>query len=401
MKVPFFEVKLGEAEREAVMEVLASGWLTTGPKAVAFEEAFAAYTGARHAVAVNSCTAALHLGLEAVGVQRGDLVLTPTMTFAATAEVVRYFDATPVLVDCDDTLGMDLDALEDTLEELAAGRPTAGLKPPYGPRRALIPMHCGGRLLDMDRVMQIAERWDLAVVEDAAHTLPARRRSTPTSAWKHAGTWGAVGCFSFYANKCITTGEGGMAITDDEAVAQRMRLMSLHGMNRDAWKRYTAEGSWYYEIVAPGFKYNLPDVAAAIGLVQLARAEELWKERRAYAARYRALLEGCPWLQLPDAEDELHEDAWHLFPIRLDLKAITLDRAGFIDALTARGIGTSVHWMPLHLHPYYRDTYGYSPKSFPSASAIWPRLITLPLYPGMGEAAVDYVCASILETGQS
>jgi dTDP-4-amino-4,6-dideoxygalactose transaminase len=397
MRVPFFKPSLGASEREAVLEVLNSGWLTTGAKTAAFEEAFARYTGARHAVALNSCTAALHLALEAIGVRRGDLVLTPSFTFAATAEVVRYFDATPVLVDCDDTLGMDLDALEATLEALEKGRPTAGLQPPYGPRRALIPMHFGGRVLDMERVMDIARRFDLAVVEDAAHTLPARQRSGASADWKHAGTWGAVGCFSFYANKCITTGEGGMAITDDDALAQRMRVMSLHGMNRDAWKRFSSEGSWYYELVAPGFKYNLTDIAAALGLAQLARVDELWQERRKYAAQYRTLLEDCPWLRLQEDEDESRQDSWHLFPIRL---APALDRARVIEALKERGVGTAVHWMPLHLHPYYKETYGYKPEDFPRAAEVWPHLLTLPLYPEMGEAAVEFVCTSLREIGE-
>ncbi|MCC6993621.1 MAG: DegT/DnrJ/EryC1/StrS aminotransferase family protein [Deltaproteobacteria bacterium] len=394
MSVPFFRPSITEAEIAEVVATLRSGWLTTGPRTRQFEQDFARTVGARHAVAVNSCTAALHLALEAVGLRRGELVLVPTMTFGATAEVVRYFDAIPVLVDCEpDTLCIDVGRARATLEELAAGRATAGLAPPYGKVRAIIPMHYGGQVADVAAVRQLATEYDLSVIDDAAHTLPAYYRDPAApDGWQMVGRSADIACFSFYANKCITTGEGGMAVTDSDQHAARMRVMSLHGMSKDAWKRFTAEGSWYYELVAPGFKYNLTDIASAIGLVQLGRAEALWQERRALAAAYHAALGELPGLTLPvERPDRRH--SWHLYAIRID-PAVWGERAGFIQALKEHGIGASVHWMPLHLHPYYRDTYGYQPGLFPVAEAAWPGLVSLPLFPGMTRAELAEVVAA-------
>ncbi|MEK7706308.1 MAG: DegT/DnrJ/EryC1/StrS family aminotransferase [Myxococcota bacterium] len=395
LTVPFFRPSVTQAEIDEVADTLRSGWLTTGPKTRLFETEFAAYVGAQHAVAVNSCTAALHLALEAVGLKRGELVLVPTMTFAATAEVVRYFDAIPVLVDCDaESLCMSVEAARATLVALRSGKPVAGLNPPYGKVRALIPMHYGGQMVDVDGMRALASEYDLALIEDAAHTLPAGYRRDASSPWRRAGTTGDVTCFSFYANKCITTGEGGMAVTDDDTLAERMRIMSLHGISKDAWKRYTAAGSWYYEIIAPGFKYNLTDVAAAIGIHQLRRADDLWAERRAVVERYQRALGDLDAIELPrEAPNRQH--AWHLFPVRLRVGAWKIDRAQVIDELKARGISTSVHWMPLHLHPYYRDAFGYRPGLFPVAESIWPRLISLPIFPGMREDEIDAVVAGL------
>lgn len=395
--VPFFRPSLTQAEIDEVVDTLRSGWLTTGPKTRLFETEFAAYVGAKHAVAVNSCTAALHLALEAVGLKRGELVLVPTMTFAATAEVVRYFDAIPVLVDCDgDTLCMSVDAARATLKSLAASKPTAGLAPPYGKVRAIIPMHYGGQMVEVDAMRALATEYELALIEDAAHTLPAFYRRDTTSPWRAAGTTGDITCFSFYANKCITTGEGGMAVTDSDELAERMRIMSLHGISKDAWKRFTAAGSWYYEIIAPGFKYNLTDVAAAIGIHQLRRADDLWAERRSIVERYQRALGELDTIELP-RERENRQHAWHLFPVRLRAGAWKIDRAQVIDELKARGISTSVHWMPLHLHPYYREAYGYKPGLYPVAEAIWPRLISLPIFPGMRDDELDAVAAALRE----
>lgn len=393
MKVPFFRPSITEAEIAAVVTCLRSGWLTTGPVTREFEAAFAEFVGARHAVALNSCTAALHLALEAIGLKRGELVLVPTMTFAATAEVVRYFDAVPVFVDCDPrTLCIDVDAARETMSRLRTGTPVAGR--PRGIVRAIIPMHYGGQMCNIDAIRALAREYDLAVIEDAAHTLPASYRSGPDAAWQSVGTTGDVTCFSFYANKTITTGEGGMAVTDDDKVAERMRLMSLHGMSKDAWKRYTSSGSWYYEVVAPGFKYNLTDIASAIGRVQLSRVGELWEQRRAIAARYTSALATIDGLELPRQEaDRLH--SWHLFSIRLDLARWTAGRNAFIDGLKERGIAASVHWMPLHLQPYYRETYQLQAEDFPVASATWPRLVSLPLFPGMTDEEVDLVIDAI------
>lgn len=396
MRVPFFRPAIGDREIDEVVRCLKSGWLTTGPNCKEFEAEFARFVGAKHAIALNSCTAALHLALEAVGLQRGELVLVPAMTFAATAEVVRYFDAVPVFVDCEaQTQCIDIAAARATLARLRGGEPVAGV-PADSPRRvrAIIPMHYAGQMVDVDGIHALATEYDLAVIEDAAHTLPAFTRANADAPWRAVGTTAQITCFSFYANKCITTGEGGMAVTDDDRLADRMRLMSLHGMSKDAWKRYTSAGSWYYEVVAPGFKYNLTDMAAAMGRVQLARAEELWADRRRVVGAYRAQLADIPGLELPvELPDRKH--SWHLFSIRLDLAVWTMGRDRFIDGLKERGIGTSVHWMPLHMQPYYRELYGFAPEQFPVAHGLWPRLVTLPLFPGMTHEEVGLVADAI------
>ncbi len=395
MRIPFFRPMIGDDEVAAVVECLRSGWLTTGGVTREFEAEFAKYVGAKHAVALNSCTAALHLALEAIGLTRGELVLVPTMTFAATAEVVRYFDATPVFVDCDPrTQCIDVAAARRTIEAIRAGSNTAGIAPPYGKLRAIIPMHYAGQMADVDAVRELAREFDLAVIEDAAHTLPAFTRERTDAPWRSVGTTAPITCFSFYANKCITTGEGGMAVTDDDQYADRMRLMSLHGMSKDAWKRYTSAGSWYYEVVAPGFKYNLTDIASAIGRVQLRRADELWRARRHIAALYRSALSDVRGIELP-FEDPNRQHAWHLFSIRLDLSVWKRGRDAFIEELKERGVATSVHWQPLHMQPYYRDLYGLRAEQFPVAAELWPRLVSLPLYPGMTEDDVAYVADAI------
>lgn len=397
MKVPFYRPSITEREIEEVVACLRSGWLTTGPVTREFEADFARYVGAKHAIALNSCTAALHLALDAIGLQRHELVLVPTMTFAATAEVVRYFDAIPVFIDCDPvTQCIDPVAARAVLERLRRGESVPGVANPRARVRAMIPMHYGGQMVDVDALTALAEEYELTVIEDAAHTLPAFTRSHAGAAWRSVGTTAKITCFSFYANKCITTGEGGMAVTDDDGLIERMRLMSLHGMSKDAWKRYTSAGSWYYEVVAPGFKYNLTDIASAIGRVQLARAGELWAARRAVVAEYRRALGGIDGLELPH-EDPDRQHSWHLFSVRLDLDVWHTGRDAFIEGLKQRGIGASVHWMPLHMQPYYRETYGFEPGAFPVAASLWPRLVTLPLFPGMTSDDVDTVTGAIRE----
>jgi perosamine synthetase len=395
MKVPFYRPSIGQAEIDEVVTCMKSGWLTTGGVTREFEAEFARYVGAKHAVALSSCTAALHLALEAIGLKRGELVLVPTMTFAATAEVVRYFDAIPVFVDCDPrTSCIDPQEVRRTLERLARGEPVPGVPQSHGPVRAIIPMHYAGQMVEIDAITQIAAEHSLVVIEDAAHTLPAYWRANETSEWRSVGTTAAITCFSFYANKCITTGEGGMAVTDDAALADRMRLMSLHGMSKDAWKRYTAAGSWYYEIVAPGFKYNLTDLASAIGRVQLKRANELWEARQSVVARYRDALAGIPGLELP-TELPNRRHSWHLFSVRLDLSIWRNGRDAFIDGLKERGVGASVHWQPMHMQPYYRETYGLEPNAFPVAASLWPRLVSLPVFPGMTDEEIAIVVDAI------
>ena len=433
MAVPFYRPSVTESEIEEVVDCLRSGWLTTGPKTKKFERDFADYVGQKHGVALNSCTAALHLALEAIGLKEGDIAVVPTMTFAATAEVVRYFNATPLLVDCrEHDFNLDTHDAERRIEQaLVKG----------GKVVTVLPVHYGGQIGDVAGVGALARKFGLKVVEDAAHCCPAYYRSEglqdhgtmglsdhgttdyrqqtianglrngegsevgsqwsvvggpSADGWKAVGAEADITCFSFYANKCITTGEGGMACTQNDQYAERMRVMSLHGISKDAWKRFTAEGSWYYEIVAPGFKYNLTDIASAIGIHQLRRADELHGLRTKWAALYTELLGDIEELILPKQQpDRIH--SWHLYVIRLKLDRLKLDRAQLIQELKHKGITTSVHWMPLHMHPYYREKYGYKPEDFPVASRLWPEIITLPLYPGMTEKEVRYVCGSVRE----
>jgi perosamine synthetase len=381
--VPFHRPEITDAEIAEVVSALRSGWLTTGPRVREFEAGFAEAVGARHAIAVNSCTAALHLAVEAMGLSRGEAVLVPTMTFAATAEIVRYRGAIPILVDVDpETLHIDLRDAEKKIERLNRGT----LPRPVGRATRVVgalPVHVGGVMADVARLRRFADAHGLWVIEDAAHAFPAAWRPSPAEPWQRCGEQTAeVTCFSFYANKTITTGEGGMAVTGDAALAERMRLMSLHGLTHDAWGRYSGNGSWDYRIVAPGYKYNMTDLAAAIGLAQLDRAEAMRRAREDRARQYREALAGIDEIELPpDDPDRLH--AWHLFPIRLRLDALTVDRNEFIGELHRAGIGTSVHWRPLHLHPYYEETFGWTPSDFPAASAVWERLVSLPLFPGL------------------
>lgn len=384
--IPFYKPHIGQAEIDEVVHTLRSGWITTGPKTRQFESEFAGYLGHKHAIAVNSCTAALHLALEAIGVRAGDSVVVPTMTFAATAEVVRYFQAKPILVDCRESdFNMDpVDAGAKIQQARERGERVA----------AILPVHYGGQVGDMAAVLRLARHHNLKVVEDAAHCCPAWYRDDSSAPWKAVGSESDVSCYSFYANKTITTGEGGMACTQNDALADRMRIMSLHGISRDAWKRFTAEGSWYYEIIAPGFKYNLTDVAAAIGIHQVRKADWLHERRTHWASRYTQLLGEVEELILPRAlPDRIH--SWHLYPIRLRTDRLRISRDQCIQELKRQGIGTSVHWMPLHMHPYYRDTYGYRREDLPTAARLYEGLITLPLFPDLTEADVAFVCDTL------
>jgi len=372
--IPFFVPSIGEEEIESVVETLRSGWLTTGPKVKEFEAAFSERIGLDHSIAVNSATSALQLALEATGVAAGDEVLVPTLTFAATAEVVMHLGARPILVDCrPDTLNIDPDKIEERIT----------------PRtKAIMPVHYGGQPCDMDRILEIARAHNLRVIEDAAHALPARYGD------RVIGTIGDVTCFSFYANKTITTGEGGMITTDDDELAERMRIMSLHGISKDAWKRFSAEGSWYYEILAPGYKFNMTDVAASLGIHQLARCDEFWEGRRRCAELYDAGFAGVPEVVVPTVELNL-QHAWHLYVIQLELDRLQIDRHCFIQELKQAGIGTSVHYVPLHMHPYYRETFGYKPDDLPVAESVYERIISLPIYPKLTEADVQYVVDTV------
>ena len=377
--LPFALPEIGDEEIAEVVDTLKSGWVTTGPKAKRFEADFAAWLvqgsdedpAALHCLAVNSATAGLHLALEALGIGPGDEVITTTHTFTATAEVVRYLGADVKLVDIDPaTLNINPALIE------AAITPRT---------KAIMPVHYAGLAADMPAILGIARRHGLRVVEDAAHALPT------TSAGQRVGTLASdATVFSFYANKTITTGEGGMLVTRNAALAQRARVMRLHGMSRDAFDRFTAKvPSWYYEIVAPGFKYNLTDIAAALGIHQLKKAWRFQQQRQALAMQYHRALAGLPLLLPPGpSQGDLH--AWHLYVVRLS-DAAPISRDGFIERLFAAGIGCSVHYIPLHLQPYWRERYQLDAAQFPHSQHAFERLVSLPMYSRMTEADVQRV----------
>jgi dTDP-4-amino-4,6-dideoxygalactose transaminase len=378
--LPFALPDIGEDDIAEVVDTLRSGWVTTGPKAQRFEADFAAFLGGGdggglHTVAVNSATAGLHLALEALGIGPGDEVITTTHTFTATAEVVRYLGADVRLVDIDpDTLCISPQAVEEAIGKRS---------------KAIMPVHYGGRAADMPALLELAGDCNLKVVEDAAHALPT------TCEGQLVGTLDSdATVFSFYANKTITTGEGGMLVTRNAALARRARTMRLHGMNRDAFDRYTATvPAWFYEVVAPGFKYNLTDIAAALGIRQLAKAQAFQQRRAQIAALYGQALADLP-LRLPPQPAPGDTHAWHLYPVRL-ADDVATPRDQVIQRLFDAGIGCSVHYIPLHLHPYWRDRYGLSPAMFPHSQHAYERMISLPIYTRMGDGDVQRVADAL------
>ena len=418
--LPFALPDLGDDELREISEVLKSGWITTGLKAQLFEREFAAYAGAKYAVAVNSCTAAMHLALEAIGLEAGDFVLTTPYTFAATAEVIRYFDAVPVFVDVEpDTLNIDPSCLIRTIEDLErclrdgckATSPAVAralgesLTPPPGRRpsarrrrgalKAVIPVHMAGHPCEMDAITAIAQKHGLAVVEDAAHACSASFKGRAVGSEMAAGVPWAT-CFSFYATKTLATGEGGMVTTDNEEWADRIRMMSLHGISKDAWKRYTAEGSWYYEVTAPGYKYNMPDILAGIGLAQLRKVDTMRQRRVEIARRYNEAFASCPEIETPTVRDHVGH-AWHLYMLRLNGDSLSIGRDEFIVNLKKRNIGSSVHFIPLHVQPYYQDNYGYQPEDLPVALREYRREISLPIYSKMTDSDVQSVIDAVAD----
>lgn len=374
--LPFALPEIGEEEIAEVLSTLRSGWVTTGPKAKQFESDFSSYLGGGlEAIAVNSATAGLHLGLEAMSIGHGDEVITTTHTFTATAEIIRYLGADPVFVDVDpNSLCIDADAVARAIT----------------PRtKAIIPVHFAGRSADMPRLLALARQFGLKVMEDAAHALPT------TCNGQLIGTLQSdVTVFSFYANKTITTGEGGMLVTRDPDIARRARLMRLHGINRDAFDRFTAKApSWYYEIVAPGFKYNMTDIAASLGIHQLKKVNIFQQKRAQIAALYDEAFNGLPIIRPPHAlSGDLH--AWHLYVIQLTESA-AVSRDHFIERMFDQGIGCSVHYIPLHLQPYWRDTYKLTSEMFAISQRIYERTVSLPLYTRMTEADVERVVSAV------
>jgi len=366
-------------EAKAASDVITSGWITTGAITAEFERRFADYVGVKHAIAVNSATAAMHLALEAIGLCRGDEVITSTFTFAATAEVIRYFDAKPVLVDINpQTLNLDPERIEAAITKRT---------------RAIIPVHVAGQAVDLQAIQQIARKHNLYIIEDAAHALPTLYRG------EMIGSISDLTAFSFYATKTLATGEGGMITTNNETWADRCRVMRLHGISKDAWKRHHKEGNWHYEIVAPGFKYNLTDIASAIGLVQLEKLEAMHARRQAIAERYQQVFAHHPAFDLTTLLDG-STHSHHLYILKLCPEQLAINRDQFMQKLKDHNIGASVHWIPLHLHPYYRETYGYQPQDFPYASAEGQRVLSLPIYSKMSDRDVEDVIAATLSIAE-
>jgi dTDP-4-amino-4,6-dideoxygalactose transaminase len=391
--LPFSPPVIGEEEIAEVVDTLRSDWITTGPKTKRFEHEFAAAVGAPAALALSSCTAALHVALATLGIGPGDAVITTPMTFCSTVHVIEQLGARPVLVDVDsDTLNIDPLIVKETLEKLNGGPDSSG------PVKALIPVHLYGHPCDMQALLDIARQYNLAVIEDAAHALPAKYRGRPIGSMAHDSTVRVLTCFSFYATKNMTTGEGGM-LTGAPELLEDARIWSLHGMTRDAWKRYSAEGSWYYEVIRAGFKYNMTDIQAAIGLHQLRKLPGFHARRRDIANRYNSAFSQFDHFQLP-YENEDVEHAWHLYVLRLRIERFRIGRDEFIRELSARNIGSSVHFIPIYLHPYYRDKYGLSPEDFPVAHQEYRRVVSLPLCPRMSDQDVNDVVGAVLDIAQ-
>lgn len=383
--IPFHVPSIGEEELQEVEATLRSGWLTTGPRTAQFEREFAQYTAASHALAVNSCTAGLHLALLGLGVGPGDEVITTPLTFCATVHTILHTGATPVLAD----VGADGNIDPAEIERRITHR-----------TRAIVPVHLGGLPCEMHDIWSIARPRGISVIEDAAHAVGARYRNRPIGAGPSDGqpVSDAV-AFSFYATKNLTTGEGGMLTVPTPVLAKRIRELTLHGTSQDAWERYTELGNWYYEVVAGGFKYNLSDLQSAIGIHQLRKLDEFIKTRTRYADMYYRALGDLDEITLPP-DNPCCRHAWHLYAIRLNLERLSIDRKDFIIELRNRGIGTSVHFIPIPMHPFFARMR-LAGEDCPVARDIYPRLVSLPLYPAMTEEQVEYVAASVKEVVQS
>lgn len=375
--LPFHRPSIGEEEVEEVVEVLRSGWLTTGEKTHRFENEFKDFIGGSHALAVNSATAGLHLSLEAVGISSGDKVITSPYTFTATAEVIRYLGAHPIFVDIDPlTFNLNPNNVVSALKR-------------YSGVKAILPVHFGGQACNMDAIVEIAHEYDLRIIEDAAHALPATYNE------QMIGTVGDLTVFSFYVTKTLATGEGGMVVTNNPTYCDRIRVMRLHGIDQDVYNRGDrGKPSWYYEVIAPGYKYNMTDLAAAIGIHQLKKVRAFQKRREAIAKMYESALFHCP-LKLPQKERPQDLHSWHLYMIQLDLDRLTIERDKFIELMGDAGVGVSVHFIPLYLHPYWRDQYQLKPEDFPQSSIVYRQAVSLPIYPAMSDSDVHWVIDAV------
>lgn len=371
--IPFHVPAIGEEEIAEVAATLRSGWLTTGPRTAQFEREFQAYVRAAHALAVNSCTAGLHLALVALGIGPGDEVITSPLTFCATVNTILQVGATPVLAD----VGGDGNLDPDCVARCVTAR-----------TRAVIPVHLGGLPCEMDAIWALARRHNLFVVEDAAHAVGSHYRGLPIGAGSDAVA------FSFYATKNLTTGEGGMITTQSQTLADSMRTLCLHGISRDAWNRYASHGKWYYEVEACGFKYNLSDIQSAIGIHQLRKLERFIEIRAAYARIYNLTFGDMPEMEIPPDRSSCRH-SWHLYELRLNLERLDIDRAEFVEALARKKIAASVHFIPIPLHPFYAGHAGCARQRCPRALELYPRLVSLPLYPSMTEEQVEYVVTSV------
>ena len=373
--LPFSPPFISNEEINEVTDALKSDWITTGPKTKSFEKEFGMLVGSPSCLALNSCTGALHTALATLGIGQGDEVITTTMTFTSTVNVIEHVGAKPVLVD------VEADTLNINPQKIAAAITTK--------TKAIMPVHYAGHPVDLEPIYDLAKKQGLSVIEDAAHAFPAEYKG------RKIGSGGNPVAFSFYATKNITTAEGGM-LTGEETFIENARVVSLHGMSHDAWKRYDKGGSWYYEIIYPGFKYNMTDIQAAIGLAQLKKIGYFQKRRREIVTAYNEAFRDKDALELPVERAEVTH-AWHLYVLRLNLDVLTIGRDRFIEELKKRNIGTSVHFIPIHLHPYYRDKYGYKPKDFPVAYSNYLRILSLPLYPRMTDEDIADVIEAVLD----
>lgn len=372
--IPFHKPFISNDEMNEVADAIRSGWWTSGPKTISFEKEFNSFIGSKYSVVTSSWTAAGHLALESIGLKEGDEVIVPAITFTATAEIACYFKAVPVIVDVQkDTFNIDPAAIERAITPKT---------------KAIIPVHYGGNACDMDEINEIAKSHGIKVIEDAAHALPAEYKG------KMIGTLSDVTCFSFYVTKTLATGEGGMICTDNQEIAERCSIMRLHGINKDAWNRYSSEGSWYYEVVAPGFKYNFTDIQASLGLAQLKKINQMLAERERIFKKYNNLFSGNNMIQLYQCKPD-RKSSYHLYPILLDIDRLNITRSQFIDELKNTGIGSSVHFIPLYRHPFYKETFNLTAGDYPVSEYLYPRIVTLPIWPGMTDEQINRVAESV------